>query len=91
MTCKDAQYLEVEVGIKLKELGYGVWQAQEAIAPTEENSRFCLNDSKFKFSGRFSELLNKVWGLEKLSFKRTTCAHKSLSQVWFRRANRAAG
>jgi hypothetical protein len=24
---KDAQYLEVEVGIKLKELGYGVWQA----------------------------------------------------------------
>jgi len=27
MTYKDAQYLEVEVGIKLKELGYGVWQA----------------------------------------------------------------
>jgi hypothetical protein len=24
---KDVQYLEVEVGIKLKELGYGVWQA----------------------------------------------------------------
>ena len=27
MTYKDAQYLEVEVGLKLKELGYGVWQA----------------------------------------------------------------
>lgn len=27
MTYNDAQYLEVEVGIKLKELGYGVWQA----------------------------------------------------------------
>jgi predicted GIY-YIG superfamily endonuclease len=27
MTYKDAQYLEVEVGIKLKERGYGVWQA----------------------------------------------------------------
>jgi hypothetical protein len=27
MTYKDAQYLEVEVGINLKELGYGVWQA----------------------------------------------------------------
>ena len=27
MTYKDAQYLEVEVGIKLKDLGYGVWQA----------------------------------------------------------------
>jgi hypothetical protein len=27
MTYKDTQYLEVEVGIKLKELGYGVWQA----------------------------------------------------------------
>ena len=27
MTYKDAQYLEVEVGIKLKELGYAVWQA----------------------------------------------------------------
>ena len=27
MTYKDAQYLEVEVGLTLKELGYGVWQA----------------------------------------------------------------
>ena len=27
MTYKDAQYLEVEIGIKLKELGYAVWQA----------------------------------------------------------------
>jgi len=27
MTYADAQYLEVEIGINLKELGYGVWQA----------------------------------------------------------------
>ena len=27
MTFADAQYLEVDIGIKLKELGYGVWQA----------------------------------------------------------------
>ncbi len=41
MTCKDAQYLEVEVGIKLKELGYGVWQAhstQQAVDGTKSKN-----------------------------------------------------
>jgi hypothetical protein len=30
---------------------------------------------------RFSKPLKKVWGLEKLSFKRTNSKHKSFCQV----------
>jgi hypothetical protein len=52
------------------------------------NRRSCLI-FELGSTHRFSVLLNKVWDLEKMSVKRTTCAYELLWQVWFLRVDSA--